>query len=645
MVVARGAKVETMGVMAELPPDLSPFQMGTRGTWKGTGFELVGRVRVAWQDGSWNEWCALFGDGRIGWLGEAQGLLMMSFPNEADAIDPASSKHYTVGSWVELDGRRWTVTDIKKAVCLAGEGELPFVAEPNRARTSLDLEVVGGTVAAFASIEFYDEGPQLFVGEYVRFGDLHFTELRAVPGWNGEVAQEKNQTTAMPCPQCGAPVNLRAAGLTMSAVCGSCGSLLDTANPQLRIIEEAHAAQSRIRYVIPLGQRGWLRGVEWEAIGVCTRADAYSEWSEYLLFNPWNGFAWLVRYQGHWCFVDRLAGLGANLPTAPGGQSVYLEGVDYQLFAQGTATVKTVLGEFYWRVRCGERAVVSDFVAPPYILSKEAYPDLHEVTWSRGIYVAHTEVAAAFQLKDLHPPTGPYLNQPNPYAEKWETLKWPFAVALIAVVVFQFIFAALEEERRLTDFELVYARSTPGAADPPASPGILFSGAGPSAPPASTPPTNPEPAIVQVTPHFQIDGHTSRVDVEGFADVDNKWIGADLDLVNVATGEHFSSEMEISYYHGYDDGDWSEGGKTERATFPAVPPGEYYLTADMEADPGLAMMPVKLKILRGGLYWSNFWIVLGLVLIYPMWVFWRRSSFERTRWSESDYNPYASKEE
>src|SRR5689334_14088345 len=82
MVVVRGAGAEVIGVMAALPPDLSPFQVGTRGVWKRKGFEVVGRVRVEWAEGSWNEWCILYDATTVGWLAEAQGLLMISFPTE-----------------------------------------------------------------------------------------------------------------------------------------------------------------------------------------------------------------------------------------------------------------------------------------------------------------------------------------------------------------------------------------------------------------------------------------------------------------------------------------------------------------------------------------------------------------------------------
>src|SRR5579859_6266708 len=77
--VRRDLKLETLGKMAELPEDMSPFQVGTAGKFEGHPFELLGRVRLAWDDGSWNEWFAQFSNGREGWLAEAQGITLMSF--------------------------------------------------------------------------------------------------------------------------------------------------------------------------------------------------------------------------------------------------------------------------------------------------------------------------------------------------------------------------------------------------------------------------------------------------------------------------------------------------------------------------------------------------------------------------------------
>ena len=60
MVVRRDVDVEALGKVAALPPDLSPLQLGSSGTFRDVGFTLIGRVRLAYDGGSWNEWFALF---------------------------------------------------------------------------------------------------------------------------------------------------------------------------------------------------------------------------------------------------------------------------------------------------------------------------------------------------------------------------------------------------------------------------------------------------------------------------------------------------------------------------------------------------------------------------------------------------------
>jgi len=64
MVIRHDMNLETLGKMAELPPDMTPLQIGTRGRYDSQGFELLGRLKIGWQDGTWNEWYALFDDVR-----------------------------------------------------------------------------------------------------------------------------------------------------------------------------------------------------------------------------------------------------------------------------------------------------------------------------------------------------------------------------------------------------------------------------------------------------------------------------------------------------------------------------------------------------------------------------------------------------
>src|SRR5690349_10172202 len=74
------------------------------------------------------------------------------------------------------------------------------------------------------------------------------------------------------CPSCGGTIGIRALGITVTAVCQSCGALVDVANEQLRLIKKARDnTDADLR--IPLGARGTLLGNEWEVIGYTQRSD------------------------------------------------------------------------------------------------------------------------------------------------------------------------------------------------------------------------------------------------------------------------------------------------------------------------------------------------------------------------------------
>ena len=617
MIVLRGADAELIGVMAALPPDLSPFQIGTRGEWKGRGFEIVGRIRVEWEQGSWNEWCLLYDAQTIGWLAEAQGLLMISFATTVPEEIPSQPGDYEAKRQVTLDGRTWTVLDRKTTTYGASEGELPFPAPPQQTRLSADLSDAKGH---FASIEISEDGPELYLGEYTEFEALKLTNLRPVPGWSTEIEQEKNQTTALSCPACGAAVNLRAQGQSMSAVCGSCAAVIDTATPEFKLIEQADAAVKKLAPLLPIGQRGKLFGTDYEVIGLVKRKDKWSKWFEYLLFNPWEGFRWLVSFQGHWSFVTRL-------PSMPdqSWKLVRFNGRGYKLFAQGEAKVTGVLGEFYWKVRRGERATISDYIAPPFILSQETYPDAAEVTWSRGEYINRQVIADAFGVEKLPRPEGIYLNEPNRFKARFKEIRVLFFLALFALCLIQLVSMVRRQELAVAEASFVFDRAQ--TARPPSNP---------SAPGAVA----LEAEKVLVTPHFTLQGGEQRVAVEATAPVSNNWVGLELDLVNTKTNASFPATVEISAYHGQSsDGAWSEGSQRASVSFSGVPPGEYFLAIEPSADASIQTIPFTVRVRAGGVFNSNFLLMLGLVLFYPVILLWRGYNFEKRRWAESDFAP------
>jgi len=628
MVVRRDAGVSLMGVQAELPPDLSPLTIGTRGVYGGQGFILVGRVRQTYDAGAWTEWCADFGHDRWGWVAEAQGLYYASeeiavpadFPGKAeieaarggvgdgivlvDFEQTVGRAQMVLGRTLRIAGRSYAVSDVKTATVRGAEGELTFAATPGRTALSVDLR---GDDGAFASAEYSKDGIRLFVGRILSFEDLKFTELRQVPGWTAEVQTVRGQTQALACPKCAAVVELRAVGFSMSAVCGNCGSILDAADPTLRVIEEAGRSEI-FKPLIPLGTRGRFGEVDFECIGFLRRRDHYGEsWSEYLLFNPFVGYRWLVTYQGHWSWVELLA----SEPRQVGGRPIW-RGKPHALFAVARTQVTYVLGEFYWRVRRGEASTLRDFIAPPWVVSEESYPDLAEKTWSAGEYLPSTAVRAAFRLaQPLPEPSGPYLNEPNPHRDKGRTLRWLFPLMAILVLLIQCVLAAGRARQAVYASPLEYR---PG-----------------------------EINLVHTTPVFEIPGRRSQaLEFQLQAPVENQWLEVNMDLVHATTKRVRELTIGVEFYQGFDDGHWSEGSQVSQAVLPAVEPGTYYLVIRAVADPAVGAMDYQLRVTRDVTLWSNLWLGWVLLAGYPIFRWVREHAFERRRWSQSDFQPNGS---
>jgi len=181
-----GDELRALGQAAVLPFDVSPIRIGTAGRYDGAAFDIVGRVRWGWSDGSWNEWLALFGDGSHGWLAEAMGSFMMTRKRRLSEIPSMMIRRMIEGGEPQLgetdriDDLDYRVADIKQATCIASEGELPFAAPKGWTISSVDLRTTTGAVASFQT-DGRERG--LYTGRYVTLGELQPTGLREIAGW------------------------------------------------------------------------------------------------------------------------------------------------------------------------------------------------------------------------------------------------------------------------------------------------------------------------------------------------------------------------------------------------------------------------------------------------------------------------------
>ncbi len=71
--------LKNVGKVADLPPDPSPIQLLTSGTYNNKKFDVIGRIIYEYEQGGWNEWHIVFSDGTSGWLSDAQLQYAVSF--------------------------------------------------------------------------------------------------------------------------------------------------------------------------------------------------------------------------------------------------------------------------------------------------------------------------------------------------------------------------------------------------------------------------------------------------------------------------------------------------------------------------------------------------------------------------------------
>lgn len=178
-ILRRDLDVAQIGVMGALIEDASPLQLGAEGVWRSTHFAVVGRLQVTWEAGGWNEWYCVFDDGRAGWLGEAGGEYSMSFETPVPEPLPAWEK-LEPGLAVTLGGVAYEVTDVRKAEVVAGAGELPFRVGSGWETRSADLR---NDTARFATLDYSDAAPRVYLGEAVEVPALKLRGLREFEGW------------------------------------------------------------------------------------------------------------------------------------------------------------------------------------------------------------------------------------------------------------------------------------------------------------------------------------------------------------------------------------------------------------------------------------------------------------------------------
>lgn len=443
--VRDGEALRRTGASAELFDDHSPLQLGAAGRHQGAAFTLVGRLQYRYSEGTWNEWHALFDNGRSGWLSEDNGRYVMAFeaPLAQPAPDPSSLRP---GAQQVVNGEAFSVASITVARLIAAQGELPAPPETERGFIVADLRSTRGEVG---TLDYSQPlAPSWSVGRSVAISELAMTGL-------AEGAEKTLSARGVACPSCGTALEIQLAS-TQSIVCPQCHAVVDVSKGVRADL--AHFAQAQgSEPQIPLGSIGTLaltRGqpLPWQVVGYVERCevaedpeDDPSSWREYLLYHRSEGFAFLVDADDGWSWSAPITGV-----PQPAGGGVTYDGATYRKLYDYRGRITYVLGEFYWHLERDELTFNTDYAgvgaASRKRLNRERTGngggggggggDTQEIVWSAGETLDADTVVKAFRLGPeqraaLQRDASPTALKPSPMVKVFVVLAFIVIVLLI----------------------------------------------------------------------------------------------------------------------------------------------------------------------------------------------------------------------
>ncbi len=654
---------ERIGVAADLVDTGSPVSLQATGVHAGRGFTVAGRVQMVHPlGGVWNEWYLAFEDGRWGWLAEAQGRFYLTFQHElANHAPPFEALR--AGAVLNLgDQGQWVVAEASEGTFHGAEGELPWRPALGATYRFADLS---GAHGAFATLDYGDAAPAFYLGREITLEELRLKNVRE--------ASPRVKVLGLNCPNCGAPLPLRAPDATLRVVCTSCGGMLDAEGGKLRYLKSLK--QPSVRFFIELGAEGVLRTVPLTCIGrmqrSCKVEGVVYPWREYLLMDRKGGFKWLVESDGHWNLaegvaagdvdsggvnqaalrmIERSAGPEAasrmrEAMEAGGAHSPFVrfKGASYRRFQDVEARVDAVFGEFTWKVQQGEKSQVTEFVQAPHSLARETqfHPGSgQEVNWSLSTYLDPAEVATGFNLKEALPaPTGICPNMPNPHKRALAQMGTWTALALGVLLAVVMVLGFTHREKLV--FSRTYNLVEELAALKAQRRAALVA---PTAGTASGAPADPAPATEGEPVFFagpiEIVESGKNIEVRVSSPVDNGWLGIEGALVSERTGEVEMFEAQSSYFHGVDDGEsWSEGSRKDTVYLSSLPPGAYMLRiAPAWEGPVPPVKEFTVELRSGVMRWLYVWLAFFAITIPPLLKLFQSMGFEGRRWAESMYS-------
>ncbi len=557
-------------------------QPGAKGNWKGKQFTVT-----AWQDGTAGIMVETLGNFAIyekfayEYPSRMQTLRYMEMGREELELIPGSQ-------FILFSKSKCSSFEIEGEVFLeALDQRKQFNSYELGDQNDQRIEILEGTKNHFES----------WYINYSSVQELSLTPLKPAG---------PDTTKTFTCGKCGKPVTLKLPQHSLFAVCPSCAvwhGLIDGHWEPKKKLE-------KFTPVISLGTKGNFRGSELEVTGVMVKREAGSsaEWREYTLYSDKDGYYFFSEFNGHWMFLKEVK---MSLQWSSHGTQLEVDGEQFNLYNEYNFTVISAQGEFFTSLNTAE-VRAREFISVPGMYAVENYYG-SDITWYKGEHLKNTELFESLGLVSASMPQkfGVGTLQPMKFHVSMRQLKKIYFLALGIFLLAQIILSMNSRE------ENVYSNSFQ-IADTMVSKGV-------------------------VTGSFELKAPSSAVEFTLSSPVNNSWFEASVTLINEQTGKEYNFQKGVEYYSGYSDGEsWSEGSTSTEVVLSSIPKGTYHLNIfpTFNSSDINGYKSFSISVVSDVSIWRNFFIIVGLLSLYPLLQWIRTSVFERKRWNSSDYNPY-----
>lgn len=576
-------EVVHLGQVSRVPPSDARLFMHATGTLGGAGFRVIGHLRYEHERGGWDEWYLELDSGETTWLSEDQR--QVTHAQHHPEVPTPPPEQLFVGGSLGIGEHLFTVRELGSARCAGGEGQLPFPVLPGETYPYAELATDDGQ--HFATLE-YDEGDtgNVFLGTVLPDSVLH------IEGERDPSYERGPEGKSITCSNCRGALELPPGRDVSLLVCEYCGAQLDLTSSELAVLgtnpKMDPGFQFNVADVCELDRR-------YEIIGRLLSTDGWSKSRSYLLYSPDAGYRWLTEEDGHFVLMWQTEkGADAALRHGTPKSDVIIGGGEiYKVYESGREEVIYVDGALPYRAVVGDDNYFGIAVKPPKIFVGEWDGD--EVEYFEGEYLSPAQVDDAFSVHTVEDERSG-VHAAQPYQRSFT-----FGALAIAGLIFGVVNLGLAGWSVGQKGEPVF-RATFAAGETLANK-------------MSEPFALPAGNILALTMS---------------APVRNNWNYTQLALVSEKEEVVAELEGEVSYYEGYEGGEyWTEGSTTETLYFKAPDPGTYRILAKSEG----ARVPVTAVIRVGGVLTRYFLIAGGIFLLFPILALVRHVLFENRRWA------------